>query len=46
MKIVEIGDAPSIVAGLRMSGDVVDLLIADPYIAAVVQGFQVLRTGA
>ena len=46
MQVVEVGDAAGIVAGLRMGRDVVDLLVADPDVAAVVEGFQILRTGA
>ena len=46
MQVIEIRDAAGIVAGLRMGCDVVDLLIADPHITAVIESFQILRTGA
>ncbi len=46
MQVVKIGNAAGIAASLRMGCDVVDLLVSDPYIAAVIEGFQILCASA
>ena len=46
MQVEEIGRHARVIARQRMGRDVVDLLVADPDLAAVVQGFEILLAGA
>ncbi len=46
MQVEELGRAPRIVAGERMGRDVVDLLVADPDDASVVERAQIVLAGA
>src|SRR5262245_26861863 len=46
MQVEELGRAPGVIARQRMGGDVVDLLIADPDDASVVERFEILLAGA
>ena len=46
VQVEELGGALRIVAGERVRGDVVDLLVADPDDAPVIQGIEILLAGS
>src|SRR4029453_12127719 len=46
VQVEELGDALGVVAGRRVGRDVVDLLVADPDGAPVVEGLQIVLAGS